>query len=60
MESMRESYILDVSSSKHKIYEVDFESLPQDAVEQRIRKDIDHICSIFGVSVRLIPPIVNC
>ena len=43
------------SSSKRKAYEVEFDSLPQNAVETLIRKDVDHISSIFGVSVRTEP-----
>lgn len=31
--------------------DVEFDPLPQEAVEAAIRKDIDHISSIFGVSV---------
>ena len=33
----------------------EFESLTQDAIERLIRKDIDHICSIFGIPVRNCP-----
>ena len=39
------------SAFKRKTYEVEFDSLPQSAVETLIRKDVDHISSIFGVSV---------
>lgn len=41
----------DNSSSKRKACEVEFDTLPQEAVEALIRKDVDHISSIFGVSV---------
>lgn len=51
METFNNDFVVDASSSKHKVYEVPFESLPQEAVEELIRKDIDHICSIFGVNV---------
>ena len=36
-------------------YEIEFESLPQDAIEALIRKDVEQISGIFGVSVRLCP-----
>lgn len=41
------------SASKRKAYEVDFDTLPQDVVESLIRKDIEHISSIFGISVSM-------
>ena len=43
----------DASSSKRKAYEVDFDALSQDAVENLIRKDVEHISSIFGIPVSL-------
>ena len=39
-------------SSKLKPYEVEFDTLTQEAVETLIRKDLEHISSIFGISVR--------
>lgn len=36
---------------KHKSYEVEYESLSQDAVEQLMSADVEHICGIFGVDV---------
>ena len=39
------------SSSKRKIYEVEFDTLPQEAVEGLIRKDVEYISSILGVEV---------
>ena len=40
------------SAGKRKACEVDFDTLPQGSVEALIRKDVEHISSIFGVSVR--------
>ncbi|KAF9497917.1 hypothetical protein BDN71DRAFT_1443979 [Pleurotus eryngii] len=34
---------------KHKSYEVEYESLSQDAVEKLMSADVEHICGIFGV-----------
>jgi ariadne-1 len=34
-----------------KSYEVDYDSLSQQAIERLISKDVDHICGIFGVDV---------
>ena len=41
------------TSNKRKIYDVEFESLTQTDVEALIRKDVEHICSIFGITVRI-------
>ena len=46
------------ASGKRKACEVDFDTLSQDAIEGLIRKDVDDICSIFGVPVRNSCPIV--
>ncbi|KAH9484834.1 E3 ubiquitin-protein ligase dbl4 [Psilocybe cubensis] len=34
---------------KRKSYEVDYDSLSQQAVEKLMQRDVDHICGIFGV-----------
>ena len=39
------------AGSKRKAYEVDFEAYAQEAVENLIRKEIDHVTGIFGISV---------
>lgn len=36
---------------KHKPYEIEYESLSQNAVEHLMQEDIDHICGILGVDV---------
>lgn len=36
---------------KRKAYEVEYESLSQEAVEKLIKDDVEHICGIFGVDV---------
>lgn len=51
IDTYREDYAVQPSSSKRKIYEVDFDTLPQEAVEDLIRKDVEYIGSIFGVDV---------
>jgi ariadne-1 len=43
--------------SKHKPYEIDYESLSQSAVEKLMQDDIEHICGILGVDVSGIPNI---
>lgn len=45
--------LIEQTTSKRKIYEVDSESMTQVDVETLIRKDIDHICSIFGIAVSI-------
>ena len=35
-----------------KAYEIEFEALPQEAVEALIREDVEKISSLFSVSVR--------
>lgn len=42
-----------VAKGKRKPYEVDYESLSQQAVEKLMQRDVDHICGIFGVEVGL-------
>ena len=37
--------------AKRKLYEIDYESLSQSAVEKLMQDDIDHICGILGVDV---------
>ncbi|KAF8196588.1 hypothetical protein BJ912DRAFT_955748 [Pholiota molesta] len=37
------------AKGKRKPYEVDYESLSQQAVEKLMQRDVDHICGIFGV-----------
>lgn len=39
------------SKGKRKPYEVEYESLSQQAVEKLMQRDVDHICGIFGVEV---------
>lgn len=39
------------AAPKRKVYEVEFDAMAQEVIEGLIRKDIDHISSIFGVSV---------
>lgn len=39
--------------SKRKVSDVDFETMAQADVEALIRRDTEHICSIFGISVRI-------
>lgn len=51
IDTYREDYAVQPSSSKRRIYEVDFDTLPQEAVEDLIRKDVEYIGSIFGVDV---------
>jgi len=41
------------SKGRRKSYEVEYESLSQQAIERLIAKDVDHICGIFGVDVSL-------
>ncbi|EJD02922.1 uncharacterized protein FOMMEDRAFT_20123 [Fomitiporia mediterranea MF3/22] len=38
------------SEGKRKACEVEFDTMPQESVEALIRKEVDHITSIFGVS----------
>ncbi|KAF9483117.1 hypothetical protein BDN70DRAFT_874165 [Pholiota conissans] len=37
------------TKAKRKPYEVEYESLSQQAVEKLMQRDVDHICGIFGV-----------
>lgn len=39
--------------SKTKSYEVEHDSLSQQAVEKLMARDVDHICGIFGVDVSI-------
>jgi hypothetical protein len=43
---------LSVPIKEKKTYEVDYDSLGQQAVEKLIAREVDHICGIFGVDVR--------
>lgn len=38
-------------ATKHKSYEIDFDSLNQAQVEKQISLDVEHISGIFGVEV---------
>ncbi|KLO16943.1 hypothetical protein SCHPADRAFT_901105 [Schizopora paradoxa] len=49
IDTYRDDYAAQPSSSKRKIYEVEFDTLPQEAVEGLIRKDVEYISSILGV-----------
>lgn len=40
-----------VPTKEKKSYEVDYDSLGQQAVEKLIAREVDHICGIFGVDV---------
>ena len=42
------------SKGKLKSYEVEYESLSQTAVERLMQRDIDHICGILFVNVRVL------
>ena len=42
---------LPVPTKEKKSYEVDYDSLGQQAVEKLIAREVDHICGIFGVDV---------
>ncbi len=59
MDTYRDDYSVQPSSSKRKSYEVDFDTLPQEAVEELIRKDVEYISSIFGVEVCLCSIVAN-
>ena len=39
------------AKGKRKSYEVDFDSLSQEAVERLMKRDADDICGILGVDV---------
>ena len=54
MEMDNEDYKV-TSKGKLKSYEVEYESLSQTAVERLMQRDIDHICGILFVNVR-VPP----
>lgn len=43
------------SKGKRKSYEVEYESLSQQAVEKLMKQDVDHICGILGVEVGAAP-----
>ena len=43
------------SKGKLKSYEVEYESLSQIAVEKLMQRDVDHICGILFVNVRVRP-----
>jgi len=42
------------SKGKHKSYDVEYESLSQTAIERLMQRDVDHICGILGVDVRVL------
>ena len=48
----KDEFVVQPSRNMRKLYEVDFEALPQNAIEAQIVKEVDHICGIFGVDVR--------
>ena len=54
MEMDHEDYKV-ASKGKLKSYEVEYESLSQTAVEKLMQRDVDHICGILFVNVR-VPP----
>jgi ariadne-1 len=41
------------SKGKRKSYEIDYDSLSQEAVDKLAQQDVDHISGIFGVDVSL-------
>lgn len=45
------------SKGKFKSYEVEYESLSQTAIERLMQRDVDHICGILFVNVRVLPRI---
>jgi hypothetical protein len=45
------------SKGKLKSYEVEYESLSQPAVERLMQRDVDHICGILFVNVRVLGPV---
>lgn len=47
----KDDFVANPSKRKRKIYEVDCDSMSQEAIEELIRKDVDHISSIFGIDV---------
>lgn len=55
MEMDNEDYKV-ASKGKLKSYEVEYESLSQAAVERLMQRDVDHICGILFVDVRVLPP----
>ena len=56
MEMDNEDYKV-ASKGKLKSYEVEYESLSQTAVERLMQRDVEHICGILFVNVR-VPPCV--
>ena len=56
MEMDNEDYKV-ATKGKLKSYEVEYESLSQTAVERLMQRDIDHICGILFVNVRVLPRI---
>jgi ariadne-1 len=49
-----------INNAKRKSYEVDFDSLSQEAVERLMRRDADDICGILGVDVGAPPHCICC
>lgn len=54
MEMDNEDYKV-ASKGTFKSYEVEYESLSQTAVERLMQRDVDHICGILFVNVRILP-----
>ena len=52
MEMDNEDYKV-ASKGKVKSYEVEYESLSQTAIERLMQRDVDHICGILFVNVRV-------
>lgn len=48
------------TQGKKKAYEVDYEDLTQQAVENLMQADVDHITALFGVDVRTLSVISCC
>jgi ariadne-1 len=42
------------AGSKRKAHEIEYASLSQQDVEQMMKADVDHICGILGVDVRVL------
>lgn len=54
MEMDNEDYKV-ASKGTVKSYEVEYESLSQTAIERLMQRDVDHICGILFVNVRIQP-----
>jgi len=51
MDTYGNDYAVQSSASKRKIYEVEYDTLSQEAVEVLMLKDVEYISSVFGVDV---------